>query len=216
MQGLRAPNLHQLEQYNVNVEGQPEVIWQPIYDYQLYPAAGFTELQFFQTPSGQGTKTEDDTNLDLGGSLPVPINMAVTNIQVVFFPGSTPGVVGLATIVGNNWNDVEAVGRAGHLELNIGSKDYLIDGPLMRFPPSFRVAGGAAQANASTAAAAQFTQIDYATWAGVVYNIVPVRLISQQNFKVTLKFSNGAVPLPSTVDGRIGVRLEGFRYRLAQ
>ncbi len=41
MQGLRAPSLAQLEQYNVNVEGQPEVVYQPMYDLQVHPAAGF-------------------------------------------------------------------------------------------------------------------------------------------------------------------------------
>ena len=59
-------------------------------------------------------------------------------------------------------------------------------------------------------------QIDYAVFAGAIYNIVPLRLISQQNFRVDLVWSNGAVPLPSGVDGRIGVQLNGFRYRLAQ
>ena len=216
MPGLIAPNLRQLEAYNVNVDGQPEVIYQPIYDFQTYAAAGFTSQRFFQVPAGQGGKTFDDTNMESSGALPVPVNMAITSIEVVFFPAAAIGVVGVTTIVGNNWNDVQAVHEAGHVSVVIGSKEYLLDAPLGRFPQTFRIAGGAAQANASTAAAAQFTQIDYAVFAGKCYEIVPLRLISQQNFRVDVVFDNGVVALPSTVDGRIGVRLNGFRYRLAQ
>lgn len=216
MQGLRPPSLAQLEQYNVNVEGQPEVIWYPIYDFQTYPAAGFTTLNFFATPEGAGGKTFDDTNMEVGSVLPVPINMAITNIQVWFFPAGPPGRTGDIASTGANWNDVNAVLKAGNLQLEIGSKEYLTDAPLMKFPPQSRLAGAAALADSTTAGATQGSQIDYATAAGRVYTIVPLRLIAQQNFVVRLRFGNGAVATPSTVDGRIGVQLGGFRYRLAQ
>ncbi len=213
MQGLKAPTLIQLEQYNVNLEGQPEVIYQPIYDFQVYPAAGFIELAFFAVPQGQAGKTFDDTNMTTAAVLPVPINMAITNIQVWFFPGSIVSATG--AIVADNWNDVEAVMVAGNLQLEIGSKEYLVDAPLMKFPPQARLAGAAALSDATTAAAALVTKIDYASAAGRIYDVVPYRLISQQDFVVRLRFA-ALVPTPSTVAGRIGVALGGFRYRLAQ
>jgi len=213
MHGLRAPSLAQLEQYNVNVEGQPEVIFQPIYDFQVYPAAGFRELAFFQVPEGQGGKTFDDTNMSLTAALPVPINMAITDIQIWFFPGSIVSATG--AIVAANWNDVEAVLVGGNLQLEIGSKEYLVDAPLMKFPPAARLAGQAALSDTTTAAAARVTTIDYASAVGAVYNIVPLRLISQQNFVARLRFST-AIATPSTVAARIGVHFGGFRYRLAQ
>jgi len=215
MQGLRAPSLAQLEQYNVNVEGQPEVIYQPLYDFQVYPTAGFTELVFFQVPEGQAGKTFDDTNMSITAALPVPINMAITDVQVWFFPDGTPGSSGLFSLAGTNWNDVEAVLVGGNLQLEIGSKEYLVDAPLMKFPPQGRLAGAAALADSTTAGAAQASQIDYATGAGRIYDIVPLRLISQQNFTIRLRFGT-AIATPSGNDGRIGVALGGFRYRLAQ
>jgi len=219
MQGLRAPSLQQLEQYNVNVEGQPEVIWQPLYDFQAYPAAGVAQLQFFAVPQGQGVpvKTFDDTNMETAAVLPVPVNMAVTNIQVWFFPAAAPGQ-GLALgQVGVNWNDVEAVMSAGNLQLEIGSKEYLVDAPLMKFPPQSRLAGAAALSAATTVAATSIDNaIDYSTSAGLIYNLVPLRLISQQNFVVRLRFQNGVIALPSGTAARIGVQLGGFQYRLAQ
>jgi len=215
MQGLRAPSLAQLEQYNVNVEGQPEVIYQPLYDFQPYPTAGFTERVFFQVPEGQAGKTFDDTNMSITAALPVPVNMAITDVQVWFFPDGVPGRSGLIATTGLNWNDVEAVLVGGNLQLEIGSKEYLVDAPLMKFPPQGRLAGAAALADSTTAGAAQGSQIDYATGAGRIYDIVPLRLISQQNFTIRLRFGT-AIATPSGNDGRIGVALGGFRYRLAQ
>ena len=95
MRGLTPPSLAQLEQYNVNVDGQPEVIWQPLYDYQVYAAAGFTSQRFFNVPAGQAGKTFDDTNLETAGVLPVPQNMAITSVEVVFFPGNVIGSQGV-------------------------------------------------------------------------------------------------------------------------
>lgn len=218
MQGLRAPSIQQLERYNVNVEGQPEVTWQPIYDMQVYPLAGVAQMNFFAVPEGQGVpvKTFDDTNMELGGALPVPVNMAVTNVQIYFFPDGAPGRTGAIANTGLNWNDVEAVLQAGNLQLEIGSKEYLVDAPLMKFPPQFRLAGAAALADSTTAAANAGSQIDYSTAAGMIYTLVPLRLISQQNFSVRLRWQNGVVATPSTADARIGVQLGGFNYRLAQ
>lgn len=214
MHGLKAPSLRQLEQYNVNVEGQPEVIYQPIYDFQVYPAAGVTELAFYAVPQGQAAKTFDDTNMELAAALPVPVNMAITDMQVWFFPGTVVSATG--AIVAANWNDSEAVLTGGNLQLVIGSKEYLVDAPLMKFPPTSRLAGQAALSDTTTAAAARVTVIDYASAAGRTYDLVPLRLISQQNFVVRLRFDNGVIATPSTVAGRIGVTMGGFRYRLAQ
>lgn len=214
MHGLKAPSLAQLEQFNVNVEGQPEVIYQPIYDFQVYPTAGFIELGFFAVPEGQAGKTFDDTNMSLAAALAVPINMAITDIQVWFIPGNVVSATG--AIVAENWNDADTVLNAGNLQLEIGSKEYLVDAPLIKFPPQARLAGAAALSDATTAAAARVTVIGYASAAGRVYDLVPLRLISQQNFVIRLRFQNGVVATPSGNDGRIGVALGGFRYRLAQ
>ena len=213
MHGLKAPSLQQLEQYNVNVEGQPEVIYQPLYDFQAYPTAGFTELAFFQVPEGQAGKTFDDTNMSITAALPVPINMAVVDVQVWFIPDNAVSATG--AIIADNWNDVEAVLVAGNLQLEIGSKEYLVDAPLMKFPPTARLAGAYALSDTTTAGASRVTKIDYASGAGRIYDLVPLRLISQQNFNVRLRFG-AVVATPSGNDGRIGVVLGGYRYRLAQ
>jgi hypothetical protein len=80
-------------------------------------------------------------------------------------------------------------------------------------PAQFRIDG--LQALAGTFAAGETQVTDYAAFCGPRYQIVPLRLVSNQEFSVFIS-SPVAVPLPSGVDGRIGVRLIAQRYRLAQ
>ena len=65
----------------VTQPGQSEIIRQSLYDNQILPGAGSTQLNFFQQPIGQGItsalgataatgKTQFDTNMSLGGQLP--------------------------------------------------------------------------------------------------------------------------------------------------
>lgn len=215
MRGIIPPGIPDLHNFNVNVDGQPEVTWQPIYDYQVYPAAGFTgETLFFQVPIGQGGKTIEDTNLRSQGRMPTPHNMVVTAVEILFRPGAVPSRTG--AIVATNWNDVNAFqGSRMSFRFRIGDKDYLNEAPLGVAPNQFRVAGGAALSDTTTAAASRVTVIDYATMAGPLYQVVPMRLISNQEFVLAIN-SPAVVALPSTVAGRFGARLQGFRYRLAQ
>ena len=213
---MKMPDLVALSNYNVNRRDEGEGFWQPLYDYQTYALAGQTSLRFFAIPRGQGGKTLADTNMSSAGVLPTPIQELVTGIQIVLYPGINPGRTGDFANTGDYWNDIKAVAESGFLEFTIGSKVYCTDAPLNAFPPAFRLSGAAALADATTAAAALHSQIDYASFAGPTYAINPgIRLISNQNFDVTLSWPT-AVALPSGVDARIGVRLLGWQYRLSQ
>lgn len=213
--GLIPPNMTDLTSFNVNVEGQPEVQWQPIYDYQAYPNAGFTgETLFFQVPAGQAAKTVEDTNMTAQGRLPTPVNMVVTALEIYFTPGNVISATG--AIVARNWNDVNAFNRGRmSFRFRIGDKDYAQEAPLNVLPQVFGLGGGAALSDTTTAAASRVTVIDYARAVGPVYQVVPMRLISNQQFFAAIN-SPAVVALPSGVDGRFGVRAQGFRFRLAQ
>jgi len=200
--------------YAINRANENEVTWQPLYDFQTYPAAGATILTFFQVQNGQAGKTLADTNMDQPGSLPAPKKHLTTGIEIVFFPGNAPGSTGLIATTGQNWTDVWSVFKSGFLRLYVGSKDQVIDAPLGVFPPSFRLAGAAALTGVGAAAGSQ-NQIDYASFAGAQYDLTPLFIPPVQNFRVTLEFPV-AVALPSGVAGRIGVRLLGYLYKLSQ
>jgi hypothetical protein len=212
--GNLPPSTGAAKKFDVNRKGAVEAIYQPLYDFQTYAAAGQTSLTFFALPLGQGGKTYADTNMEAAGALPAPKEMLVTGIQVVFFPGVDVALYG-GGAANTHWRDSWAVFQSGYLDFFIGSKSYLTDAPIGKFSNDFRLAGAAALSDSTTAGAGQDNQIGYATWAGPRYEITPVKLVSNQNFNVTLNWP-AAVATPSTVAARIGVILEGFLYRLSQ
>jgi hypothetical protein len=211
------PDMTALQNYNVNRAGQPEVVWQPQYDYQTYGTGGATTFTFFQTPVGQSSTTLATTSMVAAGQFPRPQEFLVTGIQVLFRPGAAIGqaAVAPASAVNNNWNDANGVLTAtgAWLELYIGSKAYLDDGPLAKFPQQFGLTGGAWRASASTAVASGESYLDYVRSAGRYYSITPVKIPANQNFRVTINFPTAVTVVTA---GKIGVILDGFLYRLSQ
>lgn len=206
------PTLQDLQQFNVNRPDQVEVVAASLYDFQAYAQAGQTSLNFFQIPKGQSSKTFADTNMTLAGSLPAPISFLVQTIEIYYFPLNAISATG--AIVASNWLDTYAVGKSGWLELFIGSKPYLDEAPLMKFPPRCGLTGTAALADTTSAAASRVTIVDYASFAGPVYELAsPILLVPTQNFQVTL---NWPTAVATTVAGRIGVNLGGLMYRNSQ
>jgi hypothetical protein len=202
-----------LKNYNVNRPGQVEVIWQPTYDFQVYPAAGTTQLTFFQTTVGTAGATLATTNMEAAGQFPRPKEFLVTGIQIFFEPGGVVAQAGIADgVAQENWNDVsDVMNGAGFLRFFIGSKDYLIDTPLSKFTQQFRLGGVANITGNGSVATTTF--IDYAVHSGKYYSITPTKLPSNQNFNVSLNFP---AVIAVAVDGNIGVLLDGFQYRLSQ
>ncbi len=209
------PALDALKAYNVNRPGQVEVIWQPTYEIQAYPAAGAAQITFFQNPVGAGGLTLADTNMESAGQFPRPKEFLITGIQVFFEPGNAVAQASLdATVAQENWNDVsDVMNGEAFLNLFVGSKSYLIDAPLSKFTQQFRLGGVANAAYTGTNAAAIGTAVDYAVHSGRYYSITPVKLPSNQNFNVSLNFP---AVIATSVAGRIGVILDGFQYRLSQ
>lgn len=215
--------------------GQSEIIRQRLYDYQLYANAGTTQLSFFQQPVGSGltsalggtvgaVKTLFDTNMTLGGTLPSGQAFMIESIEVCFFPGSvttanTYTPIGqsvfnatAAASVAAAANDVNTFYQSGLLELNILSKNYLRETPLLAFPPKANFALDAAVAsNSATTAEVALLQ---ARASGRPYYIDPsISLQPAVNFEVVLRFP-AAVAL--TFNARVGVILDGYFMRASQ
>jgi len=206
------PSLDELNAYNVNRAGQVEAIKASLYDFQAYAVGGQTQLQFFQTPKGQGGKTFADTNMTLAGSLPAPMSFLVETIEIYFFPLNAISTAAAAVAL-ENWNDVYDVGKSGWLELFIGSKPYLDEAPLMKFPPRCGLTGVAAAALAGEVADQAITA-DYASFGGPVYEMIPpILLVPSQNFNVTL---NWPAAVAISLAGRIGINMGGILYRNSQ
>lgn len=216
----KIPNLQDLMQYDVNRRGQYEGIRQSLFDITTYALAGQTSLQFFQVPRGQGGKTIADTNMQSAGQLPQPQHFLVQSIEILLFPGVLP-TTKLTTVAETEFaNDVYTVSKSGSLDFFIGSKSYLEEAPLGRFPPKTRLAVESSHAivqlQASAADAELQVSTDYAAGIGRPYFLdPPVLLVPNQNFNVTLNWP-AVVALPSGADARIGVVLDGILYRQSQ
>lgn len=216
------PTRQDLQRYSVNRPGW-EAIRQTLYDFQEYNQAGHTQLQFFAVPAGQQGKTQSDTNMSLAGQLPANQEFLIQSIEVYFFP-TTPTVAAQmpaafgAQAAAQVVNDAYVVGRSGNLALVIGSKPYLQEAPIGRFPPKASFCLDAALADSTTAGGNQQSRIAYAKWSGRPYLLSPadILLIQNQNFSVTLNWPEGAVALPSNNPARIGVVLDGYLYRRSQ
>lgn len=213
------PGRGELSKFVVNRAGW-EAIRTSLYDFQAYAAAGVTTLTFFSLPIGQGGKTLSDTNMSLAGQLPTNQEFLVTNIQIHFFPGtptvakSMPSAIG-APVVATNVNDAFIFRRQGNLDFIIGSKSYLQEAPLMKFPPrnTFHLEGAYSGTTALSALANRST---YGDAAGLPYLLNPANLLltSNQNFNVSLNWPEGVQAI--TDPARVGVVLDGFLYRRSQ
>jgi hypothetical protein len=233
----RIPSQADFNQTRVTNASQSEVIRQRFYDYMLYPAAGQSQFSFFSQASGQGVttalgaavgtgKTLWDTNLEIPSTLPSGKSFQIESIEVVFFPGSvstantyTPAqpqtfAAVNAAAIGAQVNDVNNFYQSGMLELNILSKNYLRETPLLAFPPKTRVTQDAAVAtNSATTATSSFQS---ARAEGRPYYIDPkITLQPAVNFEVLLKFPS-AVAVPSGFNARVGVILDGYFMRASQ
>jgi len=223
-------------QGRVVMPGSREAIRWTLFDHILYPLAGIQELTFYLNPQGAGittslgatvgsTKTRQDTNLDAPGLLPRFQEFLIQNIQVGFYPGSSAAantflardpVVSAAAIAAGDLsalNDHNTFRVGGSLELNIGSKPYLEEAPLMRFPMGQHFGLSAA---AATTAATDAITAGAADAFGLIYYVKPnITLLPMQNFKVFLRWP-GLVALPSGFNARIGLYMEGAFARNTQ
>jgi hypothetical protein len=233
----RLPTAADFNARRVTNPSQSEIVRQRFYDYQLYATAGTTQLTFFSAPVGQGlttalggtagtAKTLWDTNLELPNTLPSGKAFMIESIEVLFFPGSvstantyTPASPVLfnataAAAVASQAADVNSVYQSGMLELNILSKNYLRETPLLAFPPKANYNLDAAIAS-NSATTAEVGMVNMRA-AGRPYYLEPtIALQPAVNFEVVIRFP-AAVATPSGFNGRIGVILDGYFMRASQ
>ncbi len=231
------PSVAEFAQNRVTNPGQSEIVRNRLYDYQLYPTAGASQLAFFQQSVGQGittalgaavgtNKSLWDTNLEIAGTLPSGKSFLIESIEVLFLPGSvatantyTPAAQSLfaavaAAAVAVQLNDVNAFYQSGMLELNVLSKNYLRETPLLAFPPKAHLDLSSAISSNSATTSEVATVLGKAS--GRPYYIDPkITLQPAVNFEVLLRWP-GLVATPSGFNARVGVILDGYFMRASQ
>lgn len=232
----RIPTAADFNARRVTNPNQSEIVRQRFYDFLLYPTAGQTQLTFFSQPVGQGLttaiaatagtpKTLWDTNLEIGNTLPSGKAYMIESIEVFFYPGSvntantyTPAVPNqfgtAAAALNDQLNDVNRFYQSGLLELNILSKNYLRETPILVFPP--KVSFNADFAIANNSATAGLASDVNMRAAGRPYYLEPtIALQPAVNFEVIIRYP-GLVATPSGFNARVGVVLDGYFMRASQ
>jgi len=233
---MAIPSLAELSKYAVNRSGA-EGIRQSLFDHILYPTAGLNQLNFFQNPQGAGvatalgaavgsTKTIADTNMDSAGMLPAGKSFLITSAEVCFYAGlsaaantfvpAVPSVFAAvaAAAVAGQINDVATFYLSGSLKLFIGSKTYLEEAPLLRFPPKTQLTFDSAMAS-NSATTAEIAAVSGKV-SGRPYIVEPpIYLENNQNFVVQLNWP-AVVATPSGFNARVAVILDGYLYRNSQ
>lgn len=219
-------NLNALQSFAVNLD-KYETITQSLYDSASYATAGQNVLTFFQQAQGAGTgvisaaaKTLEDTNMQVGGQLPNQQAFLVTSVEldvqpdITFTAAAQPAAFG-AQAIATSVNDVWKIRATGWLNFAIGQKNYLTEGPLMKYPASNDLEIDAAAADISTTGANMQTRIAYAKAVGPSYILAPnnLLLVPMQNFVGTLNWTT-VETIASTA--RIFFRLMGQLVRSAQ
>lgn len=127
--------------YGTQIPGTHEIVKWPYYDSQVYPMAGSTRLQFFQTV---GTDL-DQSNVEQAAAFPSPKKYFLRGLGLFLvgaaFPSATTAA---ANTLSARVNDNHEVFTSGHLELLIGNKQYLFGAPLGLFPSPVVFSGYAA------------------------------------------------------------------------
>lgn len=225
------------ERYRVTNPDTSALVWQPLYDFQVYPAAGLQQFTFFQQPQGSGKtstpgataaspKTLSDTNMTAAGSLPSGMEYLVQAIEVYFFPGSvntadtyTPAKVTtdataalLAAGISAN-NDVQQVYNEGLFKFNVLNQIQYTDTPLRKFAPSNWMETDAALATTNATLSLAIGQTR-PKGDPLVLN-PPLSLQPAVNFSVTIDYP-ALRALPSGFNGRIGVVFNGYLKRATQ
>lgn len=229
------PSIEDFAANAVGLRGKIELIWQPLFDYQIYPTAGILTLPFFQVPQGQGfssqqvaaatPKTAADTNLTQAGLLPAPQSFWVDGIEVTIDAGSVATANLFANVIpsqlvaiaaATNYailNDFVIIAKTGLLTFSIMQKIYYQEGPLYRFPQRAAVRADLAAADNSATTASLGSIVPRTEGVGVRFD-PGYGIATTCNFNVSLTWP--ALVATAANNARIGVFLNGWLFRAAQ
>ena len=179
------------------IPGLLERIQQPLYDRNTVATSGTGQLNYFQVPLGGVSagsavaKTQVQTNMDQGGSLPYPKNFEIHAIRLINEYGSE--VADLNRIYDTSW-----------FRLFIGTKDYLVVN-------SFMLTAGVGLDGVVAGTTDVISVVNGRPDQRGIYVLAePIDLIPQQNFRCEVN-----IPTPQTLSATVGlsVYLDGFFKR---
>ncbi len=202
------------ESFAAELKGHLEVIRWTWYSFRVYPAAGSTQLLFFQQNMSTATNGIADTNMAVPGQLSGGEAMVIRNVRVVPIPAQADvfAVNAAFGLAAQQWYNV--LTNNCWLELSVGDKLYIRGAPLTLFPAG----QGFGSLFTSSQIAANVMNIGHlnngdpsnrALWE----EDPPIYVPSTRTVLVTINWL--ALNAVATA-GRLGVMLDGWRIRLVQ
>jgi hypothetical protein len=234
-----------LQTHRVGIPNQKDVIWNPIYDSNIYPSSGVTNasFSFFVNPQGSavtsvspgayygGTgKTVYDTNFQgTNGSFTIGNEFYVIGSETDLIPGYPtttttfswgyyPGSGPTSSNGGMDFlNDVWVLSTIGFKQFKVATdRAYIQDGPLGKFPSKTRLYVAAALAGAATTTAATPTAFAASYAVFSGHPYIIVPVYLASNQLFSLTYSfAGAIALPSGFPALVRERLNGYLIRIA-
>lgn len=192
------------------LKGVQEVVRWTMYSYKVYPAAGVTNLLFFDQSEGTAVAGRLDTNMTNPGSLPGNEMLVVVGIGFDPIPAQADvfAVNAANGIAAREWYQVLT---QGWLEVKISGKEYLVIAPLTRIPPGHGLgalfSSAAIAANTMNIAQVQSGSPDNRA----KYNVdPPFGILPQRPFESRIRYN--ALQLVAN-PGRCGVGFDGWKVR---
>jgi hypothetical protein len=238
---IKYPTIQDFAANAVGINGKIELIWQPLYDWQIYPTAGIALLPFFAVPQGGGFSSQPqaaaspkiaaDTNLTQAGILPAPQCFWADGIEVCIDPGATATAnlfqnqvptfadANNAAANGQWYNDYNIIVRSGFLAFSIMEKICYEESPLYRIPQRSYVRNSSVIDVSPETATVGTVAIQEVHSTGLAVRFHPgYGIATTCNFAVRLTWP---ALVPTTAPGsgfnaRIGVFLNGWLFRAAQ
>ena len=183
------------------IPGLLERIQQPLYDCNVVATSGTGQLNYFQVPLGGAAagsvtpKTQVETNMDQGGSLPYPKNFEIHAIRLI-------------NEYSADVDDLNAIYDSSWFRLFIGTKDYLVVN-------TFMLTAGVGLDGVVSGSADVFSAVNGRPDQRGIYVLAePIDLIPQQNFRCEVNFPTPFTPgtaLSATVT--VWIYLDGFFKR---
>lgn len=194
-----------------------EAIRYTLFHYMNPAAQALPTMTFFQAIVGQQDQfgaqvSNEDTNMDVAGTLQKTNRMFVTNISVPIEPSYDQSQPITGASSGSIGDDIAQVAKRGFFQFFLLVKPYLSLSPLSLLPSA--TGAWAALANGNVGNTDVVAHNGFPSGEPVRGYPVTLPLNEQTTFKAVISFPKGAVTTLNAL--RLGVQLHGVLYRPEQ
>lgn len=211
------PSLYQMPDFSLfqnELKGYNEVVRWPLYSSKSYPAAGTTQLTFFDQSEGLATNGRADTNMQAAGQLPGNQMHVAHSLRITFIPPTAS--FSAASVVGP-FAAAEVLTLMTTLcwaEITVSDKLYMIGAPLTLFPAGQGPGTFVNNPGIATANGFSFANNGHPSNEAIYRLNPPLGILPTRTFLVTNNWRSVAPTVTNAI--RVNNNLDGWRLRAVQ